>query len=654
MSMSGAAFLQACIDSKVLAATLLGEITSQHSAEDLHDGDRSARFLVERRLLTPFQAREVLAGRGSHLALASYLILDELGQGGMGVVYKALHRDMKREVALKVLSPDANGNPERISRFQREILAAARLAHPHIVTAFDAGNVDGRFFLVMELVPGETLSSYVRHRGALPWPEAVRCVLETAHGLEFAHSQGVWHRDIKPSNLIRQPDGKVRILDLGLARIDDGSALTQDGQTLGTADFMAPEQARDAKFADARSDIYSLGATLWFLLTSRTLFPADSVVNKLLAHQSEPVPNLKLAVPAVPNALAELFASMVAKSPGERPATMREVVLACEELLRTSPSLFAADDETILSPDVTPFVASPHRHASPLPGHSVAPSASAPSVPTSADDSADASSHDVATLVSRKPGERLVDRMSVWELPFRWCPRGSYSMGSPASDSARGIDEELVQVTFSRGLWLAETPVMQDIYHQVLGDNPSHFRGDRRPVDSVTWENAIAFCRELTSRQHRAGLLPPTAAYRLPTEAEWEYACRAGTTSATCFGDALSSTQANFNGDFPCGDAPPGPYRRQTTEVGQYPANPWGFFDLHGNVWEWCQDVYVQRLPGGLDPLVEGNSLQRVVRGGCWNAQGRQLRSSQRHRHTRSLKSYTIGFRIVRTEHSSR
>ncbi len=263
--------------------------------------------------------------------LGDYRILSRLGGGGMGAVYRAVHERMGRQVALKVLKPEIQNNAALQQRFDREVRAAAKLSHPNIVTALDARSHDSVHFLVTELVEGSDLDHHVRQHGPLSVPQAVDVMLQAARGMSYAHSQGVIHRDIKPANLLMSRDGVVKILDMGLARLESDdigrseSGLTDTGVVMGTAAYMPPEQARDTRRADARSDIYSLGCTLHFLLTGRPVYAGVSQVDTILSHVNQPVPSLRQILPQVPVTLDQLFQSMIAKDPADRVQTAGEV-----------------------------------------------------------------------------------------------------------------------------------------------------------------------------------------------------------------------------------------------------------------------------------------------------------------------------------------
>jgi len=336
MAISIDQFVHQLADSSLMSADEVAAVIDSLPAEKKpQDGEQLAKELVRQKKLTAYQAQQIYAGKGNSLVLGNYVILDKLGQGGMGLVLKAEHRRMKRLVALKVLSPKVTKSPEALRRFQREVEAAARLTHPNIVIAHDADEAGGTHFFVMEYVDGTDLSSLVKKRGPLPLDQALDCILQAARGLEFAHANGVVHRDIKPANLLLDRRGTVKILDMGLARLDTAGAqqdqLTGSNQIMGTVDYMAPEQAMSTKHADARADIYSLGVTFWYLLTGRPLYAGETTVEKLMAHQTKAIPSLCDACPEVTPPLDAIFHRMVAKTPQDRYQTMAEVIAELEQ-----------------------------------------------------------------------------------------------------------------------------------------------------------------------------------------------------------------------------------------------------------------------------------------------------------------------------------
>ncbi|HEV3343753.1 MAG TPA: serine/threonine-protein kinase [Pirellulales bacterium] len=300
------------------------------------DGEALLRDLYKQNLLTKFQAQQVAAGRAKSLIMGNYVILDKIGAGGMGQVFKAEHRRMKRLVAIKTLPAALTKDAAALARFQREVEAAAKLRHTNIVAADDADEANGLHFLVMEYIDGRDLSAFVKWNGPLSVEEAVNFTLQAAKGLAFAHQKGIVHRDIKPANLLVDGEGTVKILDMGLARIassGDASSqaeLTGTGTVMGTVDYMAPEQAVDTKTADARADIYALGCSLFFLLTGKATYQGDTLMKKVLAHREHPIPRLRSFCPEAPEQLEGVFTKMVAKRLVDRYQTMTEVIAALE------------------------------------------------------------------------------------------------------------------------------------------------------------------------------------------------------------------------------------------------------------------------------------------------------------------------------------
>jgi serine/threonine protein kinase len=286
--------------------------------------------------LTAFQATAIRERRFQDLVIGNYEVLARLGAGGMGTVFKARHRRMKRIVALKVLSPEVARQGSFVQRFQREVETIAQLSHSNIVMAFDADEDKAGHFLVMEFVNGRDLASDVQENGPLSVADAVICLHQASLGLAYAHSQGIVHRDIKPANLLRDTTGLFKVADLGLARINPSeggtanSSLTQAGGILGTADFMPPEQALDSTSIDHRADVYSLGCTLYFLLAGRPPYVAGSLMALLLQHRDGPIPSLRNSRADVPPELDAIFQRMVAKKPGDRYQSMTEVCQALE------------------------------------------------------------------------------------------------------------------------------------------------------------------------------------------------------------------------------------------------------------------------------------------------------------------------------------
>jgi serine/threonine-protein kinase len=309
-------------------AALTGELTPLGD-----DPDTLIRFLVENERIPIYQLRKVIHGKVSDLFIGHYVVVDKIGEGGMGKVFRARDSRTGRTVALKVVRSHLISNPTVRGRFEREVKAAEQLDHPNIVALLDAGEIEGKYFLAMEFVDGVDLTRLIRQFGVLPIPEACEYLRQAALGLEHAHARGFVHRDIKPSNIVvsgerHLPDANepavVKILDMGLVRspaLDEStgiSDLTRAGTVLGTPDYISPEQGKNSSQVDHRADQYSLGATFYFLVTGKPPFPVGSAVEKIIQHQVDPPPPLQAVRPDVSDELARVIGRLLAKRPEDR------------------------------------------------------------------------------------------------------------------------------------------------------------------------------------------------------------------------------------------------------------------------------------------------------------------------------------------------
>jgi putative two-component system response regulator len=347
-------FLETLVESRLLDTPQLKGFLDERPGLRTQDTGVVVEALVAQGLLTNYQMQWLLAGEPFGLVIGNYRVLDWLGQGGMGVVYKAEHIHMKRPVALKVLAAEIEGNAVFLERFTSEMQALATLHHPNIVEAFDAGEVvvpsePGKSlrYLVMEFVTGVDLERYVVDHGPLPIAVACEYIRQAANGLRHAHERGMVHRDIKPSNLLVTdmpadlkaipgspwPHGQLKILDFGLARLY-GRRYTEAYTVLGTIDYMAPEQARDARSVDVRADIYGLGGTLYWMLTGQRPFPTDRpVVQELMARQHETPAPMRGLRGDIPLELESVVCQMMALDPNDRYPTPLAVIAALNQFL---------------------------------------------------------------------------------------------------------------------------------------------------------------------------------------------------------------------------------------------------------------------------------------------------------------------------------
>ncbi|MBI3862004.1 MAG: SUMF1/EgtB/PvdO family nonheme iron enzyme [Planctomycetia bacterium] len=729
-------------DSGILAGETLRDFLPPKS--DPQDAEGLLRDLLEHEKLTKFQAEQVWQGKGKSLVLDNYVLLEKIGEGGMGIVFKARHRRMDRIVAIKVLPANVMKTPAIVARFEREVQAVARISHPNIVAAFDAGNAGGVHFLVMEYVAGSDLAATVKKNGPLPVETALNYILQAARGLDSAHQHGIVHRDIKPANLLLDNAGTVKILDMGLARLSaDGESgqpadLTNTGNVMGTVDYMSPEQALDTKSADARADIYSLGCTLFYLLIGKAAYEGDTLVKKILAHREHPIPSLRAHRPDVAERIEAVFSRMVAKNVEDRYQTMGEVIADLEafgtrqdQSASAQPALSSLGD-----PGLTDFLKEIAVGASKAarPKDSTSPSfarrprnlllivggalvllvivvtslytgakkrvtangvpsddkkagtgwhgwpADAPPPAISPFSAAQARKHQEAWAAYLKVPVEYTNSIG---MKFRLIPPGEFLMGSTSGEieaalKLAGDDKhwrDTIQsegprhdVVLTQPVYVGETEVTQRQYAQVMGTNPSYFSesGEGKaavgnletrnfPVEMVSWNDAAEFCANLSQQEQlkpfylRSGetvMSLEGTGYRFATEAEWEHACRAGSTTRFWSGDQDSDLmQAGWVGSNSNG---------RNHGVGELKANPFGLYDVHGNVWEWVQDCWDRGFyaefteNAAVDPYNSFSSgSRRVFRGADRHGGPAHCVSSARGAPNPTDRYDFIGFRVA-------
>ena len=536
--------------------------------------------------------------------LGQYVLLERIGSGAMGTVYRALHRKMKREVAVKVLRAGA-GDRARLRRlFDREVLAAAQLCHPNIVAAYDAGEDDGLPYLVSQFIEGDNLATVVRRSGPLPVEVALDCVLQAARGLAYFHQQGFIHRDVKPANLIVDDEGVVRVLDVGLARLRASTCGDHDDSTLtqivGTPAYMAPEQAAGTR-CDCGADVYALGCTLYFLLTGRTVFPAGEVTGQLAAHRHSTVPCLSGDLAP----LNPLLFKMLAKRPEDRHDSMESVIRDVERLRAPHPRLlrilllcavfFAlcgiASYPAVLRREPAAILDAPFDgrvHQDNWARHLDVP--------------VEANHPTGITFRLIPPGRCWIGSTQAgieWMLARESNPSARRRISSEARRMAtlaapmymaktevtvaqfrRFVDATgyVTQVERERrpayglrkGVWVQDA-----VYSwRNLGSHPLI---DDRPVCNLTYQDAVAFCDWLTATSK------PSSRFRLPTEAEWEYACRAGGGGAWPSGQSASLLETHAWCRTNAGDTD-----NLVRAVATRSPNAFGLHDMLGNVEELC------------------------------------------------------------------
>lgn len=341
------------VDTKRLDATLK-QLTSAGPLSA--DSSQVTAQLVQNAVLTRFQAEQFLQGKWKRFTIGNYKVLERLGSGGMGNVFLCEHKVMRRRVAIKVLATVIADDPAGLKRFQREARAAAGLDHPNIVRAHDIGQEEKLHYLVMDYVDGTCLQDILKKHGPMDVTRAAHYIRQAACGLHHAHEAGLIHRDIKPANLILDRSGNVKILDMGIALFSESDEEVLTRGPLGTADYLAPEQARDSHNVDFRADIYSLGATFYTMLSGKLPFAdAKTVAQKLIALQTKEPTSIRTLRPEVPEGLAAIVEMMMAKNPTRRYQSLSNVIADLEPW--TSKPIPPPPDAEM--PDLSPALLAP-------------------------------------------------------------------------------------------------------------------------------------------------------------------------------------------------------------------------------------------------------------------------------------------------------
>jgi formylglycine-generating enzyme required for sulfatase activity/serine/threonine protein kinase len=581
-----------------------------------------------------------------------YQVKGEVQSGGQATVYEAVQEATGMRVAIKVLPGGILTGSLRRERFEREAQILVRLRHPNVVGIIDKGRTeDGSFYLVMPYIEGRPLDQYAAElrndrSGEEPFPNRLaRVFAKIASAMEEAHGLGTVHRDLKPANIRVDARGEPHVLDFGLARVlapESGAGskaegamspsarqLTVSGQVLGSLPWASPEQVSGAsKEADHRSDVYSLGVCLHQCLTGSMPYPVDGPIPEVIRHiLSTPPSSPRSSLTGYFRSpeLESIVAKALQKEPDKRYRTAGELA---KDLLAL------ADGRRVLAYEAARDTLLGRRRmlrrvvvAAAVVGACLAGG---------------------GVWLWRQTKTRWGDRpkppLNVFHLPSTTntigmmlvrIPPGEFVMGtSDESTPMRGTDERPHQVKITRPFWIGTTEVTRGQYRRLMGGLPAGddegSSTDHVPVRHVSWEDANAFCRRLSDLED-GGIT-----YRLPTEAEWEYACRAGTQSHfPGRGDVeeMAWHQGNSGGS---------PHR-----VGDKSPNHWGLFDMAGNVAEWCEDTYTTVYPGDfLDPLVRGEG-PAVVRGGGFDRPPAACRSAARSWKEREYRSKGIGFRVV-------
>ncbi len=615
-------------------------------------------------------------------------------KGGFGKTYEVTHNGTAK--VLKVL---INNDPKVVELFEQEAQVLQTLNHPGIpkgegyFTCFLKNSETVLHCLVMQKIEGLDLDEYLQQRGNRPIDQklALEWLVQLTEILHEVHRQQFFHRDIKPSNIILKTDGQLVLIDFGTVR--EVTATYRMKQSAGqvtsiaSAGFTPPEQLNYQ--AVPQSDFYALGRTFVYLLTGKS--PTDPSIYDPLndeLHWRDGAPNISPQ-------LADFIDKLMMRSANQRPANTGEILQRLAELDQIinpppPPREILPRDEILPRETITvaPPTVLPAKPVKPVPAmgsltrrqllrwtgyggvgvvgagiiHQIFKSTilvskggqAALNLRPFTFDVVNVDAQGSETSRKRRQAEFFTEKLGGAILEMVAIPGGTFQMGSPDTERDRSFDESPQHSRTIAPFYLGKFPVTQAQWKAVaalpqvsreLNPEPSNFKGDNLPVEQISWHDAAEFCARLSKKTGRT--------YRLPSEAEWEYACRAGTTSPFHSGEIITTDLANYDGGASYGVGIQGVSRQETTPVGSFPANAFGLHDMHGNVWEWCADHwhdYYKDAPSDgrawLDSNVSGNHA-RLLRGGSWSHSIEDCRSANRLKNEPELGSNNIGFRVA-------
>ena len=542
-----------------------------------------------------------------------------LGEGGFGRTFQAIdEKRLNTPCVIKQFLPQQAGSAalqKATELFQQEAQRLQELGkHPQIPDLEAFFPQDGRLYLVQDFIDGQNLLEEFENQGRLKEPQIRIILTELLPVLQFIHDNQVIHRDLKPENIIRSKNGQLFLIDFGVSKETSGSILTRVGTVTGTPGYAPPEQFRGMVYHS--SDLYSLAVTCVRLLTGH--FQEADGADKLFDTRKMQWQWQKYV--SLSQELTTVLETMLQDIPTRRYDSAAEVLAAL------------ANQKTIVIPtSQTQTFQNPLKQIFQF----ISPPTNPPKPPTNINVNINAQSSFTEDLGNGVKLEMIA------------IPGGTFWMGSPANEAERGDNESPQHQVTVPSFFMGKYPLTQAQYQAIMGKNPAYFKGNNRPVENVSWDDAVRFCQKLSQRTGKN--------YRLPSEAEWEYACRAGTKTPFSFGDNITTDLVNYNGNYPYKSAPKGKYREQTTDVGTFPPtfppNPFGLYHMHGNVWEWCEDDwhenYIDAPTDGSAWNSQSGSNTKLLRGGSWYYVAGDCRSANRFRDSRDYRDCYCGFRVV-------
>lgn len=598
---------------------------------------------------------------GSKLKIGDrYRALRILGQGGFGRTFIGIDEALPScpTCVIKQFFPaDLSSAVKAAELFHQEAIRLDDLGkHPQIPTLFAHLELDGKQYLIQEFIDGQDLLKELQEQGNFSEAKIRILLGDLLPILQFIHERNVIHRDIKPENIIRRrlpgnsgsvAAGSHVLVDFGAAKYVSTAALMETGTRIGSAVYVAPEQVRGKSiFA---SDIYSLGVTCIHLLTNVSPFELMDIDGNWIWRDF-------LANTSISRGLAEILDRMILVAPSQRYQTAQAVLNDLKNVHSSSYQVYvprstrSAKRSAIAKTNITPI------SAPKPPVQAIAPQLSQFSFETATVKINRIGVGKLAkTLLQintkQKLGRSYFETLGNIQgkpisLEMVFIPAGKLQIGSPISESDRTKEESPRHIVNIPAFFMSRFPITQRQWKVIMDNNPAIFIGNGdRPVESVSWDDVQSFCQQILERTGKP--------YRLPSESEWEYACRAGTLTPFCFGETIMANLANYNAASPYLYAPQGLSSAITTEVGSYPANAFGLHDMHGNVWEWCEDSWhddYDLLPKDGSAWTQGGDHScRVIRGGSWRDPAHYCRSAKRSHNAANQGDRTTGFRLAVT-----
>ena len=642
---------------------------------------------------------------GHQLQNRPFVVDCVLGEGGFGITYKVHHPFLDQDFVIK--TPNARlindpDYPKYLNRFIKEGQRVAKICHdphPHIVRVTDLFEEAGIHCLVMDYVPGESLWKYVQNQGALSEAQAVRYIRQIGDALRVVHQAGLVHRDVTPLNIMVRSPEKAVLIDFGIAKGLVPTTSTTTNQAGNPA--FAPYEQRVRGSRKVTVDVYTLAASLYYAVTGQR--PMGSFSRKL--DDAELIPPQQLS-PGLSDATNQAILSGMALEAKNRPQSMeawlellalpsapkpsrtvpRRTPLPTPQMpgstvpetpLPPQPPISVPNQPNLTSSRKQPLILT-RRRLLQFAGwtgvglgmtgliqvfgrnSSTSPIRKTPDPISTTKFSFDVVTVDAqGTVVKKNTGDAGFFRESLGNdvtLDMVAIPEGTFEMGSPETEEGHEDDESPQHLVTVQPFFLGKYPITQAQWqavanlpqiNQELDPDPSIFKGADHPVEQVSWYDCVEFCERLSQYTGRD--------YRLPSEAEWEYACRAGTTTPFHFGETITTDLANYNGNYTYGAGAKGKYRKETTPVGSFQvANAFGLYDMHGNVWEWCLDQWHDSYEGapsdGQAWIINNNNNDnhsRLLRGGSWYFHPRFCRCANRGRNAPDYRNNDDGFRVV-------